>query len=112
MAYVISDEGAYRLGLVLLFGNDLYIPIYLQKLMLSLMKALTNLEKKKKKKGYLWWRHLQIRVSDTVQMWLMSIDILSHSSGKFYIYKYTSHGSSKFHIYKYTSHGSSKFYNS
>ena len=49
MAYVISDEGAYRLGLVLLFGNDLYIPIYLQKLMLSLMKALTNLEKKKKK---------------------------------------------------------------
>ena len=50
MAYVISDEGAYRLGLVLLFGNDLYIPIYLQKLMLSLMKALTNLEKKKKKK--------------------------------------------------------------
>ena len=31
MAYVISDEGAYRLGLVLLFGNGLYLPIYLQK---------------------------------------------------------------------------------
>ena len=46
MAYVISDEGAYRLGLVLLFGNGLYLPIYLQKLMLSLMKALTNWEKK------------------------------------------------------------------
>ena len=31
MAYVMSDEGAYRLGLVLLFGNGLYLPIYLQK---------------------------------------------------------------------------------
>ena len=31
MAYVISDEGAYRLGLVLLFGNGLYLPLYLQK---------------------------------------------------------------------------------
>ena len=31
MAYVISDEGAYRLGLMLLFGNGLYLPIYLQK---------------------------------------------------------------------------------
>ena len=30
-------------------------------------------------------------------MWLMSIDILSHSSSKFYIYKYTSHDSSKFY---------------
>ena len=29
-------------------------------------------------------------------MWLMSIDILSHSSSKFYIYEYTSHDSSKF----------------
>ena len=46
MAYVISDEGAYRLGLVLLFGNGLYLPIYLQKLMLSLMKMLTNWEKR------------------------------------------------------------------
>ena len=41
-AYNISDEGAYRLGLVLLFRNGLYLPIYLQKLMFSLMKALTN----------------------------------------------------------------------
>ena len=31
MAYVISDGGAYRLGLVLLSGNGLYLPIYLQK---------------------------------------------------------------------------------
>ena len=31
MAYVISDEGAHRLGLVLLFGNGLCLPIYLQK---------------------------------------------------------------------------------
>ena len=31
MAYVISDEGAYRLGLMLLFGNGLYLPIYLKK---------------------------------------------------------------------------------
>ena len=111
MAYVISDEGAYRLGLVLLFGNGLYIYQYTFRNSCYLLWKRLQI-RKKKKKGYLWWRHLQIRVSDTVQMWLMSIDILSHSSGKFYIYKYTSHGSSKFHIYKYTSHGSSKFYNS
>ena len=38
MAYVISDEGAYILGLV----NGLYLPIYIQKLMLSPMKAFIN----------------------------------------------------------------------
>ena len=43
MAYVISDEGAYRLGLVLLFGYGLYLPIYHQKQIRE--------KKKKKKKG-------------------------------------------------------------
>ena len=56
MAYVISDEGAYRLGLVLLFGNGLYLPIYLQK------------------SRFLQWRRLQIRVSVTVQVWFMPIN--------------------------------------
>ena len=40
--YVISDEGTYKLGLVLLFRNGLYLPIYLHKLMLSPMKAFIN----------------------------------------------------------------------
>ena len=74
MAYVISDEGAYRLGLVLLFGNGLYLPIYFQKshvvsdegvyklgLVLPFRHGLC----------YFWWRRLQIRVSVTVQIWLM-----------------------------------------
>ena len=41
--YVISDEGTYKLGLVLLFRNGLYLPVCLKKnLMLSPMKAFTN----------------------------------------------------------------------
>ena len=115
MAYVISDEGAYRLGLVLLFGNGLYLPIYLQKshvfsdkgvyksgLVLlfryGLCLSTSYLETPRKllynssdegayKLGlvlllrcglclsinpfYLQWRRLQIRVSVTVQVWLM-----------------------------------------
>ena len=44
--YVISDEGAYKLGLVILFRNGLYLSVCLKKkkktLMLSPMKAFTN----------------------------------------------------------------------
>ena len=29
--YVISDEGTYKLGLVLLFRNGLYLPVCLKK---------------------------------------------------------------------------------
>ena len=118
----ISDEGVYKLGLVLPFRYGLCyfwwrrlqirvsvtvrewliptnIPSETHVISFESAYKLGKKEKKKKKKkrGYLWWRHLQIRVGDTVQMWLMSIDILSHSSSKFYIYKYTSHGSSKFY---------------
>ena len=42
MAYVISDEGAYRLGLVLLFGNGYTYQYTFKNLMFSPMKAFTN----------------------------------------------------------------------
>ena len=92
MAYVISDEGAYRLGLVLLFGNGLYLPIYLQKshvfsdeglyklgLVLlfryGLCLSTSYLETPRKLLyNYFWWRRLQIMVSVTVQVWFMPIN--------------------------------------
>ena len=56
MAYAISDEGAYRLGLVLLFGNGLYLPIYLQKSRVFSNEGVYKL------------------VSVTVQVWFMPIN--------------------------------------
>ena len=50
MAYVISDEGAYRLGLVLLFGNGLYIYQYTFRNSCYLLWKRLQIRKKKKKK--------------------------------------------------------------
>ena len=106
-----SDEGVYKLGLVLpfryglcyfwwrrlqirvsvLFGNGLYLPIYLQKsdvvsdegvyklgsvLMFRYGFWLSKpcLENPRKLLWYFWWRRLQIRVSVTVQVWFMPIN--------------------------------------
>ena len=106
-----SDEGVYKLGLVLpfryglcyfwssylqirvsvLFGNGLYLPIYLQKtdvvsdegvyklgsvLMFRYGFCLSKscLENPRKLLCYFWWKHLQIRVSVTVQVWFMPIN--------------------------------------
>ena len=92
MAYVISDEGAYRLGLVLLFGNGLYLPIYFKKshvfsdegvyklgLVLlfryGLCLSTSYLETPRKLlHNYFWWRRLEIRVSVTVEVWYMRIN--------------------------------------
>ena len=104
----VSDEGVYKLGLVLpfeyglcyfwwrrlqirvsvLFGNGLYLPIYLQKshvvsgegvyklgLVLPFRYGFclskSYLENPRKLLCYFWWRRLQIRVSVTVQVWFM-----------------------------------------
>ena len=92
MAYVISDEGAYRLGLVLLFGNGLYLPIYLQKSQVfsdegvyklglvllfryGLCLSTSFLETPRKLLyNYFWWRRLQIRVSVAIEVWFMPIN--------------------------------------
>ena len=58
---VILDEVALKLGLVLLFRYGLCL-------------STTYLENPRKLLCYFWWRHLQIRVSVTVQVWFMPIN--------------------------------------
>ena len=58
---VILDEVAHKLGLMLLFRYGLCLSI-------------TYLENPRKLLCYFWWRHLQIRVSVTVQVWFMPIN--------------------------------------
>ena len=58
---VILDEVTHKLGLVLLFRYGLCLSI-------------TYLENPRKLLCYFWWRHLQIRVSVTVQVWFMPIN--------------------------------------
>ena len=58
---VILDEVAHKLGLVLLFRYGLCLSI-------------TYLENPRKLLCYFWWRHLQIRVSVTVQVLFMPIN--------------------------------------
>ena len=59
-----SDEGVYKLGLVLLFRYGFCL-------------SKSYLENPRKLLCYFWWRRLQIRVSVTVQVWFMPINKIS-----------------------------------
>ena len=60
-SHVSSDEGVYKLGLVLPFRYGFCLSKW-------------YLENPRKLLCYFWWRRLQIRVSVTVQVWFMPIN--------------------------------------
>ena len=61
LSLLSSMKSLTKLGLVLLFRYGLCLSI-------------TNLENPRKLLCYFWWRHIQIRVSVTVQVWFMPIN--------------------------------------
>ena len=61
LSLLSSMKSLTKLGLVLLFRYGLCLSI-------------TYIENPRKLQCYFWWRHMQIRVSVTVQVWFMSID--------------------------------------
>ena len=61
MSLLSSMKSLTKLGLVLLFRY-------------GLCPSITYLENPRKLLCYFWWRHIQIRVSVTVQVWFMPIN--------------------------------------
>ena len=58
---IVSDEGVYKLGSVLMFRYGFCL-------------SKSYLENPRKLLCYFWWRRLQIRVSVTVHVWFMPIN--------------------------------------